>query len=210
MSKYFDWKTRIQKQELNECINILRNDGVIVFPTETVYGIGANAQSNIAVEKIFDIKQRPKQKAINIMVSDINEISKYAIIKNELEKKIIQKFMPGPITIILEKKDNIPDIVTAKNKKIGIRIPNNSIALKILKTSKIPLAVPSANISGKQSGTSINAIKQDFDGKVDVFIDGGNSKIGEPSTIVEIVNSEIIIHREGKISKEEIIREIRS
>lgn len=208
MSKYFDWKNEINEQELKQCSEIIKNDGIIIFPTETVYGIGANATSQTAVEKIYEIKKRPRSKAINIMVSDINEIEKYAIIQNEIEKAIIQKFMPGPITIILEKKSIIPDIVTAGNSKIGIRIPNNKIALEILNQCKLPIAAPSANISGEESGINIESIKQDFEGKVDAFIDGGTSKLGQASTIVEVIENKIVIHRQGKITKEEIEKQL--
>ncbi len=205
MSKYYNWKSVINKQELQECANIINNDGIIIFPTETVYGIGANAVSQKAVQKIYQIKRRPINKAINIMVSDIKEIAKYAIIKNDIEKTIIEEFMPGPITIILEKKQIIPDIVTAGSSKIGIRIPQNKIALKILEQCKNPIAAPSANISGEQSGINIQQIKDDFEGKVDVFIDGGTSDIAKASTIVEVVENNIIIHRQGIITKNDIL-----
>src|SRR5574344_567591 len=208
MCKYFNLINEINKQELEDCCKIIKNDGVIIFPTETVYGIGANATSKEAVEKIFKIKKRPLNKAINIMVADINQIEKYAIIKNDIERKIIQKFMPGPITIILNKKNVIPDIVTAGNAKIGIRIPDNKIALEILKQCKVPIAAPSANISGEESGINIQSIQSDFDGKIDAFIDGGTSKLAQASAIVEVVNNEIIIHRQGKITKEEIQKNV--
>lgn len=204
MSKYFNWKNQIEKQELEQCVDIIKNDGIIIFPTETVYGIGANAISKKAVEKIYQIKQRPLNKAINIMVANTQEIEKYAIIQNDIEKKIIQNFMPGPITIILNKKPSIPDIVTAGNTKIGIRIPQNEIALEILKQCELPIAAPSANISGEESGINIEGIKDDFDGKVDIFIDGGKSKLAQSSTIVEVIDNKIVIHRQGTITENEI------
>lgn len=204
MSKYFNWKNQIEKQELEQCVDTIKNDGIIIFPTETVYGIGANAISKKAVEKIYQIKQRPLNKAINIMVANTQEIEKYAIIQNDIEKKIIQNFMPGPITIILNKKPIIPDIVTAGNTKIGIRIPQNEIALEILKQCELPIAAPSANISGEESGINIEGIKDDFDGKVDIFIDGGKSKLAQSSTIVEVIDNKIVIHRQGTITENEI------
>lgn len=204
MSKYFNWKNQIEKQELEQCVDTIKNDGIIIFPTETVYGIGANAISKKAVEKIYQIKQRPLNKAINIMVANTQEIEKYAIIQNDIEKKIIQNFMPGPITIILNKKPIITDIVTAGNTKIGIRIPQNEIALEILKQCELPIAAPSANISGEESGINIEGIKDDFDGKVDIFIDGGKSKLAQSSTIVEVIDNKIVIHRQGTITENEI------
>lgn len=208
MSKYFNWRNQIKEQELEQCSQILKDDGIVIFPTETVYGIGANALSINAVKKIYKIKQRPQNKAINIMVANAQEIEKYATIQNNIEKKIIQNFMPGPITIILNKKQIIPDIVTAGNKKIGIRIPQNEIALELLKKCKLPIAAPSANISGEKSGIDIEGIKNDFEGKVDIFIDGGKSDLAQASTIVEVIDNKIVIHRQGAITENEINKKI--
>lgn len=208
MSKYFNWRNQIKEQELEQCSQILKDDGIVIFPTETVYGIGANALSINAVGKIYKIKQRPQNKAINIMVANAQEIEKYATIQNNIEKKIIQNFMPGPITIILNKKQIIPDIVTAGNKKIGIRIPQNEIALELLKKCKLPIAAPSANISGEKSGIDIEGIKNDFEGKVDIFIDGGKSDLAQASTIVEVIDNKIVIHRQGAITENEINKKI--
>ena len=208
MSKYFNWRNQIKEQELEQCSQILKDDGIVIFPTETVYGIGANALSINAVGKIYKIKQRPQNKAINIMVANAQEIEKYATIQNNIEKKIIQNFMPGPITIILNKKQIIPDIVTAGNKKVGIRIPQNEIALELLKKCKLPIAAPSANISGEKSGIDIEGIKNDFEGKVDIFIDGGKSDLAQASTIVEVIDNKIVIHRQGAITENEINKKI--
>ena len=102
--KYYNWIKSIDEKELNEVIEILKNDGIIIFPTETVYGIGGNALSNEVIDRVYEAKKRPREKAVNIMVSNINEIKKYADITCELEQKIIEKCMPGPITLILKKK----------------------------------------------------------------------------------------------------------
>lgn len=138
------------------------------------------------------------------MISDKKEIEKYAIIKNKVERKIIDKFMPGEITIILEKKNNFGKTFTLPDNTIGIRIPNSPIALVILKEINIPLIVSSANISGMESGINPEEIKKYFSKSVDAIISGGIIEKGVPSTIVKVDKGKINILREGKITKKQI------
>lgn len=204
MTKIFDWQNNINEDELKDCINTLKNGGIVIFPTETVYGIGANAYCKEAVKKIYDVKERPNEKPLSIMVPNIDEIKKYAEISDENEEKIINKFMPGPITIILKRKHDVFDYVSSGKDTIGIRIPDNNIILKILEGLNQPLVAPSANISGQPSGIDFNNILKDFNGKVDIAINGGKPKLGEGSTIVQIVDGKPIILRQGKITLNEI------
>lgn len=209
MSKLYDWKNVIKDDELDEVVDIIKRDGIVVFPTETVYGIGGNALSENVIKNIYNIKKRPQEKALNILVKNKEEIKKYAYISNELEEEIIDKFMPGPITIILKKrKSQIPDLLTGNNDTIGIRIPDNDIVKKILEKCNLPIAAPSANISGKPSSIKLEDIKQDFDGKVDAFIDGGKCKQNISSTIVKVIDGNIKILREGIISIKDINEKI--
>lgn len=202
--KYFDWTNKIDEKELKEVIEVLDNDGLVIFPTETVYGIASKATSLKAVDKLYEAKKRPRDKAINIMVGDSKDISKYAKINSEIEAKIIEEFMPGGITLILDKVDDFGEGFTLSNNTIGVRIPNNTIALKILKNISFPLTVPSANISNKPSGTEVNDIIDDFKNTVDIIIDGGKSVDSIPSTIVRVEDNKINILRQGKISEDEI------
>ena len=199
MTKVFDWQQSIDEEELKKCIETINKGGLVIFPTETVYGIGANAYNEEAVRKIYEVKMRPDEKPLSIMVSSIDEISKYAIISNEIEDKIIKKYMPGPITIVLKKKPGVFDYISSGKDTIGIRIPDNEIILKILKEAKLPIVAPSANISGKPSGIILSEILKDFDGKVDICIDGGKAKLSEPSTIVKVVDNKPVILRQGRI-----------
>lgn len=209
MSKLYDWKNVIKDDELDEVVDIIKRDGIVVFPTETVYGIGGNALSENVIKNIYNIKKRPQEKALNILVKNKEEIKKYAYISNELEEEIIDKFMPGPITIILKKrKSQIPDLLTGNNDTIGIRIPDNDIVKKILEKCNLPIAAPSANISGKPSSIKLEDIKPDFDGKVDAFIDGGKCKQNISSTIVKVIDGNIKILREGIISIKDINEKI--
>ena len=138
------------------------------------------------------------------MVGDSKDISKYAKINSEIEAKIIEEFMPGGITLILDKVDDFGEGFTLSNNTIGVRIPNNTIALKILKNISFPLTVPSANISNKPSGTEVKDIIDDFRNTVDIIIDGGKSVDSIPSTIVRVEDNKINILRQGKISEDEI------
>ncbi len=204
MTKIYNWSENINENELDNCIEVLRNGGIVIFPTETVYGIGTNAYCEKSVEKIYEIKERPEEKPLSILVSNVNEISKYAIINNSMEEQIIKNFMPGPITIILEKRPEVFDYITSGKNTIGIRIPDNKIILKILEALKLPIVAPSANISGHPSGIELNEILPDFENKVDICIDGGKSELSESSTIVQVVDNEIKVLRQGKILKQDI------
>lgn len=209
MSKLYNWKNVIENNELDEVVDIIKRDGIVVFPTETVYGIGGNALSESVIKKIYNIKKRPQEKALNILVKNKEEIEKYAYISNELEEKIIDNFMPGPITIILKKrKSQISDLLTANNDTIGIRISDNNIVKRILEKCNLPIAAPSANVSGKPSSIRLEEIKPDFDNKVEAFIDGGVCSENIPSTIVKVVDGQVKILREGVISIEDINEKI--
>ena len=204
MAKYFNWRNGIIKEELEICSNILKNDGIVVIPTETVYGIGANALSISAVNKIFEVKGRAKGNPLIVHISDIDNI--YNLVKevNEIEQKLIDEFMPGPFTLILKKKDIIPSNVTAGLDTVGVRIPSNIIAKELINACGFPLAAPSANISGKPSGTNIEDIKEELENMVDVIIDGGMCDIGIESTVVKVIDGIPNILRPGKITPEDI------
>ena len=200
MSKIFNWKENIKEEELQEVEETLKNGGIVIFPTDTVYGIGCNCFSTKAIKKIFDVKSRSEKKPINVLTDKIEKIENVTKnIKNE-EKEIINKYMPGAVTVVLDKNENVPDILTSSLNTIGVRIPNNKIALEILKKFENPLATTSVNISGDLPGLEINDFVKEFENKVDIIIDGGKTKIGVASTIVKVdESSKINILREGSI-----------
>lgn len=175
---YLDLKNNTDYTKLIEPAKIIKNGGLVIFPTETVYGVGANGLDKNAIKKIYEAKQRPLNKPISLLVSNIDMIENVAKDITNIEYSIIEKFFPGPLTIILKKKETIPDILTAGSDTIGIRMPANDIALNLINYAGVPLATPSANLSGKPSGTNLKDIIKDFDGNVDCFIDDGPSKIG--------------------------------
>lgn len=203
--KILDWKEDINKDELDLVNKCLSNGKLVIFPTETVYGIGADARNSKSVDDIFIAKGRANDNPLIVHLGNKEDISKYAIIQNEVEEKLINAFMPGPFTIILKKKEIIPNNVSAGLDTVGIRIPSNKIANTILSTSNIPVAAPSANVSGKPSGTNINDIINEFDNKVDYIIDGGNTDIGLESTVVKVIDGVPSILRPGFITKDDIL-----
>ena len=202
--KYIDLKNSTDYIKLKEPAELLKNGGIVVFPTETVYGIGANGLDENTVKKLYNIKQRPLNKPISLLVSNMDMVNQVAKDITDLEYKLMEEFFPGPFTIILNKKDSVPDIVTAGQNTVGIRMPSGEIARKLVEYANVPIATPSANISGKPSGTNLSSIMKDFDGKIDCFIDGGESKLGIASTIVKVIDGVPQILRQGSISKEQI------
>ena len=188
----------IDNKVLKEIINVLDNDGLIIFPTDTVYGIACNAFSDKALHNLYMAKNRSYDKPISVLVDSISKLNLVVDNINDLEKELINKYFPGNLTIIFNKKDSISDILTANKKTVGVRIPNHEIALKILSTYPYPLAVTSANISGNTTGTEIKDFIDDFKDKVDIIIDGGKLN-NIPSTIVRVEGIEIIVLREGNL-----------
>lgn len=204
MNTYLDFTKKLNEEELMRVADNIKNGGIVIFPTETVYGIGVNGLDEKAVKKLYQIKERPLNKPISLLVSDMEMIQKIARNITELEYKLMETFFPGPLTIILSKQNIVPDIVTANQDTVGIRMPSEEIARKLVKYANVPIATPSANISGKPSETNLDNLISEFDRKVDYFIDGGESNIGISSTIVKVVDGVAHILREGSITAEQI------
>lgn len=189
---------------LEKAAELIKQGKIVVFPTETVYGIGTNGLDDKAVKKLYNVKQRPLNKPISLLVSNMEMVNEIAKDITEIEYKIMEKFFPGPLTIILKKKNNVPDIVTAGQDTVGVRMPSGEIANKLVELAGVPIATPSANISGDPSGTNLQEIKKYFEGKADFFIDGGISELGLASTIVKVVDGKPLILRQGSITLEQI------
>ena len=194
----------INKDELYIAKEALDNGELVIFPTETVYGIGANALDEKTVDKIFKAKGRPNNNPLIVHLKNKDEIEKYAYINNEIEKILVDTFMPGPFTLILQKKKIIPDNVTCGMETVGIRIPIDSTAHNLLDILDYPIAAPSANLSSKPSGTRVEDIYDEFNGKVSIIIDDGQSRIGLESTVCKVIDGIPTILRPGFITKEDI------
>ncbi len=204
MTKIIDFKENIDEEQLKEISTSFHKGELVIFPTETVYGIGANALDKDAVNSIFIAKGRAQDNPLIVHISNFDMLNTLVEEPNEIEKKLIDAFMPGPFTIILKKKDIIPDNVTCGLDTVGIRFPENDIAREIIEYINLPIAAPSANISSRPSGTKIDDIKDEFNNKVDIIIDGGETKIGIESTVVKVIDGIPTILRPGKITPEDI------
>lgn len=191
-------------KELNiieEAAVVIREGGTVVFPTETVYGLGANALNEESVKKIFIAKGRPQDNPLIVHVATKN-IDKLVKEVPKVAQDIINNFWPGPITIILNKKPIIPNVTSANLESVGIRMPNNPIALKLIEMAGMPIAAPSANISGRPSPTDVERCVEDLSGKVNYIIGGERSDVGVESTIVDCTVEPPVILRPGGITLE--------
>lgn len=187
------------KKELSEAAKIIRDGGLVVFPTETVYGLGGNATEADAARKIYAAKSRPSDNPLIIHVSTPEDAEKYAH-TSELYYKFARAFMPGPLTVIMPKRDIIPLSVTGGLDSVAIRCPSHPVARELIKQSGVPIAAPSANLSGKPSPTNARHVLDDMNGRVDMIIDGGECDIGLESTIIKIDGDLVTLLRPGGIT----------
>ena len=204
MNKYIDLRNNLNLEELKEPAKIIKDGGIVIFPTETVYGIGTNGFNEESVRKIYELKKRDFNKPISLLVSNMEMVKTVAENITNLERALMEQFWPGPFTIILKKKKIVPDILTANGDTVGVRMPSGIIAKQLIEYAGVPIATPSANISGNPSGTNIDDIRNDFEGKVDCIIDSGISELGVASTIVKVIDGVPHVLREGTITKEQI------
>lgn len=187
---------------IKEMVQIIKNGGVVVYPTDTVYGLGANALNPRAVLKIFKIKKRSLNQPLPVIVSGLKMAEKLAFINNDA-RKLIGAFWPGSLTIIMDKKPVLPSIVVSGGSSVGLRMPNHTIPLMMLKTSKLPLVATSANIHGKPDPIDAKDIIKQIGKEVDLIFDCGKTK-GKPSTIVDLTKVPPLIVRSGSINREAI------
>lgn len=195
---------QVSEQEIFSAANMLKQGQLVIFPTETVYGIGAAASNEEALSNIFKVKGRPQDNPLILHVSDLKMLRVYAKKLSAAAEFICKTFMPGPLTVILPKSDMVNDKVTAGLDTVGIRIPSNAIARSLIVCAGEAIAAPSANISGKPSPTDFQAVLEDFAGTVPCIIDGGDSVFGVESTIVDLSNEPFRILRPGAVSAEQI------
>ena len=187
---------------LREVADMIKEGKLIAYPTETVYGLGTNALDENAVKRLLEVKGRSR-KPISVVVSDLDHVERIAE-PNEVAMKLMEKFFPGPITVIVKKKDTIPSIVTAGTDKIGIRMPDYKIPLKLAEFSGVPVTSTSANISGKPSPTKPEHVMEDFMGKIDAILDAGETPLKIESTVVDTTTKPPRVLRVGAISLNEI------
>ncbi len=174
---------------------VIRNGGLVIFPTETVYGLGANYLDDFAIKRIYEIKKRPVSKKLTVHISDLGMIKHLGCSIPPSADRLIEKFWPGPLTVVLK---------SSGDESIGFRMPKHNVALKLIEGSGVPVVAPSANLSGKVPPTDAITAIRDLGDKVDVVLDAGQAELGVESTVVDFTFDDYKILREGAISKHEV------
>jgi L-threonylcarbamoyladenylate synthase len=186
---------------------LLRSGGLVAFATETVYGLGANALSAAAVEKIFVAKQRPRWDPLIVHLAAYEQVESVTLLDNVLRQRVhslARAFWPGPLTLLLPRSEKIPDVVTAGRPLVGIRVPSHPLAEALLRETGLPIAAPSANRFGHTSPTTAAHVLADLDGRIDAVLDAGPASVGLESTVIDVTATPIILYRPGAITAQQI------
>lgn len=195
---------KLEKKVIQNASKIIKRGGLVAFPTETVYGLGANAFDIAAVKKIFKAKKRPADNPLIVHISDKNMLYSSVLEIPPKALPLMKKFWPGPLTLVFKKTKKIPSVVTAGGKTVAIRMPSNPIALALIKESGVPIAAPSANKSTCPSPTEAKHVFEDFKNKIPLILDGGKTNIGVESTVLDLTTTRPVLLRKGKVTKENI------
>lgn len=190
--------------QLKEAAALLQQEEVVAFPTETVYGLGANALSDQAVLKIFEAKGRPGDNPLIVHITKKEQLTDLVDNLPEVAEKLMQAFWPGPLTLVLKSMDGVSKYVTAGLDTLAVRMPDHPVALALMEVAGLPLAAPSANLSGKPSPTTAAHVDEDLDGKIAGIVDGGQTGVGLESTVVDCTTEIPVILRPGGVTKEQL------
>ena len=190
--------------QLQQAIELLRNDNVVCVPTETVYGLAASMYSEKAIEKIYTIKGRPRSNPLIVHIGRIKDLQTLCSDLPAPLQRLAERFWPGPLTILVEKSDQVPLSITAGGKRVGIRMPNHPLTLELLKALPFPLVAPSANPYNAISPTTAKHVEDYFGSAIPLILDGGPCEQGLESTVVGIENEKVVIYRQGMITAEQI------
>ena len=190
---------RPDKKAIKRAAKILRSGGLVGFPTETVYGLGANLLNKKAIAKLYKVKKRPRSKPFTVHIASASSIKRAGCEITKEAKVLIDKYWPGPLTIILKCKDG---------RSVGFRMPENRVAIELIRQSAVPVVAPSANISGAIPPTSASGVLEQLDGRIDILLDAGVTDVGIESTVVDMTVTPLEILREGAIGKKELLRAI--
>ena len=192
------------QQQVKLGVSILKRGGLVAFPTDTVYGLGASANVPQAVERVYMVKKRPPNMALPLLLADISQISEVAEPVPPIVWLLADKFLPGALTIVLPKSKSVPDIITAGGMTVAIRVPAHPVPVALARGSGAPIVGTSANLSGKPSALTADEVKSQFGDEVDLVIDGGRCPGGKASTVVDVTGETPTILREGAVSEEEL------
>lgn len=199
-------KNNIDMDKLRYAAQVIKSGGLVAFPTETVYGLGANALESEAVKKIFIAKGRPSDNPLIVHIANSDDVKRLTCHVPENAYKLMDKFWPGPLTLVLKKSELVPQIITAGLDTVAIRMPFHPIALALIRESGLPIAAPSANLSGKPSPTNARHVIEDLSNKVDVIIDAGSAKVGLESTVLDLTCDPPMVLRPGGITPAQLGR----
>jgi len=194
----------IDREALQRAAEVIHNRGLVAFPTETVYGLGANALDPRAVAKIFEAKKRPLDDPLIVHIAEAKTLHELAKDVPQEVNRLIERFWPGPLTIILKKSKIVPPIVTTGLDTVAVRMPSNEIARQFILAAGVPIAAPSANLFGRPSPTKASHVVNDLDGRIDMVLDGGSTEIGVESTVIEPVGGKVLVLRPGGVTLEEL------
>ena len=192
------------QQQVELGVSVLKRGGLVAFPTDTVYGLGAGANIPQAVARVYQVKKRPPNMALPLLLADVSQISEVAEPVPAIVWLLANKFLPGALTIVLYKSGSVPDIVTAGGRTVAIRIPAHPVPVALARGLGAPVVGTSANLSGKPSALTADEVHSQFGDKVDLVIDGGRCSGGRESTIIDVTGEVPIVLREGAISVEEL------
>ncbi len=192
------------QQQVELGISILKQGGIVAFPTDTVYGLGACASIHQAVERVYTVKERPRNMALPLLLADTSQITKVAYPVPPIAWLLIHNFLPGALTIVLPRTKSVPDIITGGSETIALRIPAHPIPVALVKGLGAPIVGTSANLSGRPSPLTADEVYSQLGNKIDLVIDGGRCPGGKESTIVDATGETPVILREGAISREEL------
>lgn len=193
-----------EPSKIKEAADVIRKGGTVAFPTETVYGLGANALNSEAIKKVFKAKRRPSDNPLIVHIAKIKDLKLIAKRPPGSVLALINKFWPGPLTIVLKRKKVVPDVVTGGLDTVAVRMPDNKIALSLIKKAGVPLVAPSANLSGIPSPTGARDVAADLSGRIDMILDGGKTRIGIESTVIDMTTRPPILLRPGGLPLEEV------
>lgn len=196
-------KTLIIKDDnMEPAAEIIRNGGLVAVPTETVYGLAANGLDEAAVRKIYEIKNRSGTKPVSLLVSGMADAEKFCRDIPDSAYLLAEKFWPGPLTMVLRKRPVVPDIVTAGGDTVGVRCPDHLKTLNIIRLAGVPLAAPSANLSGLPSPKDLDGVLRVFNGKIECAVDGGRCAVGIESTVLDLASDRPRILRQGGLGRD--------
>lgn len=197
-------KENIDESLIKEAASLIKEGKLVAFPTETVYGLGANGLDEDAIIKIFNAKGRPQDNPLILHIHSIEQLLPLVEEVPEIAHQCIERFWPGPLTMLFKRSSLVPDMITAGLETVAIRMPDHKIALELIKESNTPIAAPSANLSGKPSPTTAGHVIEDLSGKVDMIIDGGNTGVGLESTVLDLSGDIPMILRPGGVTLEDL------